>query len=93
MSKPPRIAMAIAFAPMVSPWLGSVARLLTARPWNIALIGVGLWLASCAAMSYLQRFPEVAKGRNLGVSILVWTLTFVPLFTVTALATGLLVRH
>jgi hypothetical protein len=76
---------------MLSPWLGIVARLLTANPWRIGFFGLGLWLASIAALWYLHRDPEVPRKRSLGVSILVWTLTFVPIFVSTDLVTGAII--
>jgi len=88
------IAIAIAIAGAVSPWLGIAARLLTPRIWTMAYIGAVLWSANCAGLWYLHHLPETRGKRSLGVSLLVWTLTFVPLFTATAAATNLvLTRH
>jgi hypothetical protein len=92
-SKPPRKYIAIAFVPVLSPWLGIVARLLTANRWRIGLFGMVLWFASSASLWYLHRSPEVERKRSLDVSILVWTLTFVPIFGSTALVTGMVIGH
>jgi hypothetical protein len=93
-SKAPRKYLAIAFVPMLSPWVGGiVARLLTADPWRIGLVGVVLWFASCTSLWYLHRPPEVARARSLGATIFVWTLTFVPVFAVGAIATGMIIGH
>jgi hypothetical protein len=92
-SKPPRKYIAIAFVPVLSPWLGIVARLLTADPWRIGLVGIVLWFAGSASFWYLHLSPEVAEKRSLGISILVWTLTFVPVFGGTAFATGMVIGH
>jgi hypothetical protein len=54
-------------------------------------------LASCAAIWFLhwflRRLPDIEGTRNLGVSILVWTLVFVPLFVCTAAATDFILRR
>ena len=92
-SKLPRRYIAIAFVPALSPWLGIVARVLTANPWRIGLVGMVLWFAGGASLWYLHFCPEVARKRSLGASILVWTLTFVPVFASTALATGMVIGH
>jgi hypothetical protein len=89
----PPTVIAIAVLPALSPWLGFGARLLTANKWSIAVIGAILWLASCAAIWFLHRLPDIKGTRNLGVSILVWTLVFVPLFICTAAATDLILRR
>jgi uncharacterized membrane protein YecN with MAPEG domain len=86
--------MAIAFVPMLSPWVGGiVARLLTAEPWRIGLVGVVLWFASSTSLWYLHRPQEVARARGLGATILVWTLTFIPMFAIGAIATGMVIGH
>jgi len=77
----------------LSPWLGVGARLLTRNPWTIAFMGSILWLANCASLWYLHRLPAVKGKRSLGVSILVWTFVFIPLFSATAAATGLVTHR
>jgi hypothetical protein len=91
--KLPPTVVAIAAVPTVSPWLGFGARLLTEKPWYIAGVGAILWLASCTAIWYLHRLPEMKGKRSLNVSILVWTLTFIPLFVCTAAVTNLILRR
>jgi uncharacterized membrane protein YecN with MAPEG domain len=90
-SKLPRKYIAIVFFSMLAPWLGIVARLLTANPWRIGLFGMILWFGGGASAWYLHRSPEIARKGSLGVSVLVWILTFVPLFTSTAFATGMVI--
>jgi hypothetical protein len=85
--------MVVAIVAGLLPWLGIVARLLTANPIRIAVIGLMLWFAGCAAAWYLHLPPEVARKRSLGVSLLIWTLTFVLVFACTALATGVIISH
>ena len=85
--------IAIALVPTLSPWLGFGARLMRENKWNIACIGAVLWVASCAAIWFLHRLPDIKGKRNLGVSILVWTLVFVPLFISTAVATDFIIRR
>jgi len=92
--KRPPIVIVIAIIGAVSPWLGIAARLLGTRTWTIASIGAVLWSANCAGLWYLHRLPEIRGKRSLGISLLVWTLTFVPLFAATAAATNLVLnRH
>lgn len=91
--KPPRKYIAIAIVPALAPWLGIVARLLTANQWHIALVGVVLYVAGGASIWFLHRSPEIVQKRSLGTSIFVWTVTFVPLFAGTAAATGTVVSH
>jgi len=91
--KPPRKVVAVALLPALFPWLGIVARLITQNPYSICLIGAFLYCTALASFVYLFRFPEVAKKRSLGVSILVWTLTFIPIFAVTALLTGIVLNR
>jgi hypothetical protein len=67
--------------------------MLSANPWDIALIGAILWLISFAAFWYLHHLPEMVGKRSLSFSILLWTLTFVPLFTASAIATGLVIHR
>jgi hypothetical protein len=86
--KRPPIVGVIAIVCAVSPWLGIAARLLAARTWTIACVGAVLWSTNCAGLWHLHRLPEIGGKRSLGVSVLVWTLTFVPLFTATAAATN-----
>lgn len=90
--KRPPIVIVIATIGAVSPWLGIAARLLAARAWTIACIGAVLWSANCAGLWYLHHLPEIKGKRSLGISLLVWTLTFVPLFAATAAATSLLLN-
>lgn len=89
----PPIVIVIAIIGAVSPWLGIAARLLTTRTWTIAYIGAVLWSANCAGRWYLHRLLEIRRKGSLGVSLLVWTLTFVPLFAATAAATNLLLNR
>jgi hypothetical protein len=70
-SRPARKYMTIAVVTGLLPWLGIVARLLTANPLRISFVGIFLWSAS---LDYLHLPPEVAGKRSFGVSLLVWTL-------------------
>jgi hypothetical protein len=92
-SRPPRKYMAVAVVAGLLPWLGIVARLLTANPLRITFIGIILWVAGCASVWYLHLPPKVARKRSFGVSLLIWTLTFVPVFVCTALGTGMIISH
>ena len=91
--KPQRTYIAIATVPEVAPWLGIVARLLTANQWQIVLIAIILWLVGGACIWYLRLSPEVAQKASFGTSIFVWTATFAPLFGVTAAVTGIAISH
>jgi hypothetical protein len=92
-SRPPRKFMAVAVAAGLLPWLGIVARLLTANLLRITFIGIILWVAGCASLWYMHLPPEVARERRFGVSLLIWTLTFVPVFACTAMGTGMIISH
>ena len=92
-SRPPRKFMAAAGVAGLLPWLGIVARLLTANPLRIIFIGLILWFAGCASLWYMHLPPEVARERSFGVSLLIWTLTFVPVFACTAMGTGMIISH
>jgi hypothetical protein len=83
----------VSIVPALSPWLGIGARLLTANPVIIALIGVFLWTFGCAWFWYLYRSARVNPRGGFGVSILVWSFMFAPLFAVTALATNSLINR
>jgi hypothetical protein len=87
-SRPPRKYMKIAVTGLL-PWLGIVARLLTANP--SALLGYFSGLKGSASLYYLHLPLEVAGKRSFGVSFLVWTFVFVPVFASTALATGMII--
>jgi hypothetical protein len=90
----PPLVIVIVIIGAVSPWLGIAASVLAARTWMIAYIGVVLWSANCAGLWYLHRMPDMKGKKSLGISLLVWTLTFVPLFAATAAATSLILsRH
>jgi hypothetical protein len=89
----PRKAIVVAVLPMIFPWLGIAARLITPNPYRICEIGAFLWCVAILSFSYLHRFPAFAKKRNLTTSVVVWTLTFVPTFAVTALLTGIVVNR
>jgi hypothetical protein len=91
--RPPRKYIAVAVVATLLPWLGIVARLLTADLLRITFIGLILWFAGCASVWYLHLPPEVARKRSFGVSLLIWTLVFVPVFASTALATAMIVRR
>jgi hypothetical protein len=90
-SRPPREYMTIAVVTGLLPWLGVVARLLTANP--SALLGYFSGLQGSASLYYLHLPPEVAGKRSFGVSLLVWTFVFVPVFASTAWATGMIIRR
>lgn len=92
-SKPPRKYIAIAIVPVLAPWLGIVARILTANQLHIGIVGIVLYVAGGASIWYLHLSPEIAPRRSLGVSIFIWTVTFVPLFVGTAAATGIVISH
>jgi hypothetical protein len=91
--KLPPTVIPIAGVPALSPWLGFGARLLTANKSSIAVMGAILWLASCVAIWFFHRLPDIKGKRSFGVSILVWTLVFIPVFVCTAAATDLIIRR
>lgn len=89
----PRKAIAVAVLPMIFPWLGIAARLITPNPYRICEIAAFLWCVAILSFSYLHRFPEFGKKRSLAISIIVWTLTFLPTFAATALITGIMMNR
>ena len=91
--KLPPIVIVIAIVGSVSPWLGIAVRLLTPRTWIVALVGAVLWSANCGGLWYLHRSPGIKGKRSLGVSILVWTIAFAPLFVASTAATAWVIRH
>jgi len=74
--------------PALFPWLGIPVRLLTPDPWKIALASVLLWIIGFSVFWYFYRAHRVAKEQSLALTTLVWTLQFVGLYVVTALATS-----
>lgn len=79
----------MSIVPSLSPWFGIGARVLTANPLVIILIGVVLWVFGCFWFWYLYRSTRVTAAEGgVGTSILLWTFMFVPLFAATALATN-----
>jgi hypothetical protein len=87
------LVIALAVVPAFSPFLGIAARLATAEPWMIAAVGAGLWCVNCAVIWYFHSLPEIKGQRSFGVSMLVWTLVFIPTFFITAALTGLVVQR
>lgn len=92
-AKPSRRSIAVALVPALSPWLGVAARVASADPWHITFIGITLWILSLGAIWHLYQSPEIAGKRSLVDSVVLSTLTFVPTFTGTALATGVIIRR
>jgi len=76
-----------ALATGISPFLGIVVGLLTAKPWIIVTAGVIIWCLGSAFFFYMCRLPAVHGKRSIGTSLLIWSLTFAPTFAITAIVT------
>jgi hypothetical protein len=74
--------------PAVAPWLGIGIRVLTPKPWSIAVIGAILWIAGCAMFWYIYRTYEISKEQSPPITILVWTIQFITLYVSAVLLTG-----
>jgi len=84
---------ALTMSTVIVPWLGIVVRLFTASITSIVLCGIAFWLFGATVLGYLtarlSSKPQAVVGR-----ILLWTIApFVPLYVVTVLATGALLKR
>lgn len=77
-----------ALIPGLSPWLGVAVGFLTSDLRKIALVGASLWVCGGALLWAYSRISSVESGRKTVITLLVWTLQFIPLYLATALATS-----
>jgi hypothetical protein len=88
----PRVFYVLGAAVVVMPWMGIMVRLLTPNQSKITLAGILFWSLGSLIFWYTYRYAQGKTRWNFATSLFVWTCTFVPLFTVSVLATGRIVR-
>jgi hypothetical protein len=74
------------------PWLGIVARVLTADQRYLVVGGFGLWLAGAIILFFLYRFVKGQTRWSFTGSFFAFTLTFVSLYSVCVLVVGHFLR-
>ena len=77
-----------ALIPGLSPWLGIAVGLLTSDLRKIAGIGVILWMCGGTLLWLYSRIAAVRPEPKPAITLLVWTLQFIPLYIAAALASG-----
>lgn len=85
------LRMLIPFA--IAPWLGIGARVLTGDYVKLVGIGVILWIGSLVWISYWVRSGDRTLRQGLSHGMLLFTLQFATIYTVTVLVTGAVLRH
>jgi hypothetical protein len=80
-------------ATALSPWLGVGARLLTADPSKLALIGVSIWIGAGAWIWYWFHSRGGKSSQDLAVAILLFTLQFGTFYMLAVLVTGAVLHH
>lgn len=83
--------MLIPFA--IAPWLGIGARVLTGDYVKLVGIGVILWIGSLVWISYWVRSGDRTLRQGLSHGMLLFTLQFATIYTLTVLVTGAVLRH
>jgi hypothetical protein len=74
------------------PWLGIVARVLTANQRYLVVTGFGLWLAGAIILFFLYRFAKGQTRWSFTGSFFAFTFTFVSLYSVCVLVVGHFLR-
>lgn len=85
--------MGAMLATSLIPFLGIPVRLLTADTKTIGLLGIVLWF--CGVVGYWLLFrmnrPSLSKDSNLGIAVLVWTMTYIPFYLIAVVGTHALI--
>jgi hypothetical protein len=82
-----------ALLPGLSPWLGIPVGLLTSDLRKIVVIGLILWMCGGTLLWLYSRIAAVRPEPMPAITLLVWTLQFIPLYIAAALATGFIRGH
>ncbi len=80
-------------APGLLPWLGAGARLLTADPSKLTLIGLLLWISAGASIWYWLRSAGAKLPQYAAASILFFTIQFAMFYTLAVLVAGAVLHH
>jgi hypothetical protein len=77
--------------PVLSPFLGAAARIITADAHTIVAIAV--WPVGFPTLRYLFRTTEVAEGQNFITTVFVRTTGSAPMNGIMALLTGIMLKR
>jgi hypothetical protein len=86
-------ALKLFIFPVIAPWLGIGARLLTADPTKLALAGMLLWFSAGTYAWYWVGTKKITRPPDLTSRMLVFTLQFATFYTFAVLMTGAVLKH
>jgi hypothetical protein len=84
----------LALVPSLTPFLGIPVRLFTGDTKIIALMGFVLWFLGVVAywlVFRINRTSSISKDQSLPLTLLVWTMTYIPFYLIAVVGTRALI--
>lgn len=84
--------LAVMLATSLVPFLGIPVRLLTGDTRTLVLMGIVLWLCGIGGYRLVLRMnDQPGKDSHLAISLLVWTMTYIPFYLIAVVGTRALI--